>query len=183
MAAASDGRAQLGQQVSGSLSQVPRTHELLPEVEGLALQARRHLQVRPAPLTVSLHHPSGTSHDFGKIEDDVARTFHASRGTHKPSTRSGNREFAAGPFSPQNATLRTKLARSTHPLSCTPPSATTTWGHPRASSRASTTLIRLHPAQDPSIGQLRALAVLNEARPFQRRLLSAPDGASASGGL
>ena len=139
MAAASDGRAQLGQQVSGSLSQVPRTHELLPEVEGLALQARRHLQVRPAPLTVSLHHPSGTSHDFGKIEDDVARTFHASRGTHKPSTRSGNREFAAGPFSPQNATLRTKLARSTHPLSCTPPSATTTWGHPRASSRVSTT--------------------------------------------
>ena len=32
-----------------ALSQVPRTHELLPEVEGLALQARRHLQVRPAP--------------------------------------------------------------------------------------------------------------------------------------
>ena len=184
MAAASDGRTQLGQQVgryaepgssnTRATTRSRRARSSSPTAPTSAPRPRSQLvcTTRPAPPTTSARlrttSPAPSTPVGAPTSPLRARaTANSLRG---PSPRKTQR---SGPnwYVP----LIRSAARSQARQLC--------GGIQEHQAERRPPLIRPHPAQDPPVRQLRAVAALNEARPFQRRLLSASSGASASCGL
>ena len=184
MAAASHGRAKLGQQVgrcpepgswnTRATTRSRRARSSSPTALTSAPRPRSQLvcTTRPAPPTTSARSRTTSPAPSTPVGAPTSplrdrATANSLRGPSPRKTqRSGPNWYVRLTLlaaRPQARQLRGGIQE--HQVECRPP------------------LIWPYPTQDSSVRQLCALEALNEARPFQRRLLSAPGGAPASSRL